>query len=193
MPCREIRLVLLALSVHLLGGNVLLPAASSQTAAGPLVVRASRFAVTPPVSDLVRHASVSSLAGNSSTNDPREIPLGRIPRSAGMMARSSLSTDPVANKIKPTGMMPSPWLNFEGISNLDGVYPSDCNGDVGLSQYVEMVNCHMAVFNKLTGVTIVAPFLMSSLYAAAGFPAPASTARRVVIAGGGRLYLWFRG
>jgi hypothetical protein len=71
--------------------------------------------------------------------------------------------------------MPTPLLTFEGIGNLDGVYPPDCNGDVGLNHYVEMVNLHMCIYDKATGTNVVAPFLMSSLYAAAGFPAPAST------------------
>jgi hypothetical protein len=36
-------------------------------------------------------------------------------------------------------------VNFEGISNLDSVYPPDTNGDVGPNHYVQMVNLHLVL------------------------------------------------
>jgi hypothetical protein len=47
--------------------------------------------------------------------------------------------------------MPGPLQNFAGVGNIDGVYPPDTNGDVGLNHYVQWVNLHFQIFNKSGG------------------------------------------
>ncbi len=61
--------------------------------------------------------------------------------------------------------MPTPIVNFEGVNNLDGVYPPDTDGEVGRSQYVQMVNMHMAVYTK-QGTLLYGPFTPNSLWPA---------------------------
>jgi hypothetical protein len=56
--------------------------------------------------------------------------------------------------------MPSPILNFNGIA-FPGVgcncAPPDTNGEVGATQYVQMVNEGFQVFNKTTGASVFGP------------------------------------
>ncbi len=57
--------------------------------------------------------------------------------------------------------------NFEGISNLDSVYPPDPNGDVGPNHYVQMVNVHFAIYSK-TGTLLYGPAAANTLWAGFG-------------------------
>ena len=56
--------------------------------------------------------------------------------------------------------MPSPILNFDGIG-FPGVAcncaPPDTDGEVGATQYVQMVNEGIQVFNKSTGASVFGP------------------------------------
>ena len=51
---------------------------------------------------------------------------------------------------------PAPIVNFDGVSNIDGVYPPDTNGDVGPNHYVQWVNLHFQIWNK-SGVSLYGP------------------------------------
>ncbi len=63
--------------------------------------------------------------------------------------------------------MPSPILNFDGIP-FPGVScncaPPDTNGEVGLTQYVQIVNEGFQVFNKSTGASIFGPASIESIW-----------------------------
>jgi hypothetical protein len=63
--------------------------------------------------------------------------------------------------------MPSPILNFDGIP-FPGVNcncaPPDTNGEVGLSQYVQIVNTGFQVFDKNTGASVFGPVAITSLW-----------------------------
>ena len=56
--------------------------------------------------------------------------------------------------------MPSPILNFNGIG-FPGVAcncaPPDTNGEVGATQYVQIVNEGFQVFDKTTGASVLGP------------------------------------
>jgi hypothetical protein len=68
--------------------------------------------------------------------------------------------------------MPSTIVNFEGVSNLDGVYPPDTNGDVGPNHYVQWVNLHFQIFNKQGG-SVYGPAAGNTLWS--GFGSPCET------------------
>ena len=68
--------------------------------------------------------------------------------------------------------MPSTIVNFEGVSNLDGVYPPDTNGDVGPNHYVQWVNLHFQIFNKQGG-SVYGPAAGNTLWS--GFGGPCQT------------------
>ena len=57
----------------------------------------------------------------------------------------------------------APIINFDGINNLQGVYPPDTNGDVGPNHYVQSVNSSFAVWNK-TGTLLFGPADLSILW-----------------------------
>src|SRR5882762_7732471 len=67
--------------------------------------------------------------------------------------------------------VPSPILNFDGI-----VYPGvscncappDTNGEVGATQYVQMVNEGYQVFNKTTGASLLGPSGITTLWSGFG-------------------------
>jgi hypothetical protein len=56
--------------------------------------------------------------------------------------------DPVLQTSAPAAAAPSPYLNFEGVSNVDGVLPPDTNGDIGPNHYVQWVNLTFAVYSR---------------------------------------------
>ncbi|MBA2401632.1 MAG: hypothetical protein H0V72_23630 [Bradyrhizobium sp.] len=67
--------------------------------------------------------------------------------------------------------IPAPILNFAGIS-FPGVgcncAPPDTNGEVGTTQYVQMVNTGYQVFNKATGASVLGPNSIESVWAGFG-------------------------
>ena len=77
--------------------------------------------------------------------------------------------------------MPSPLLNFNGIQ-FPGVAcncaPPDTNGEVGATQYVQMVNEGFQVFNKTTGASVLGPSGISTSGKAVVFAKQAEQATR---------------
>lgn len=69
--------------------------------------------------------------------------------------------------------MPDFQADFEGINNIDGVYPPDTNGDVGGNYYVQWVNLSFQVFDKHTGASLLGPLPGNALWA--GFGGPCET------------------
>jgi hypothetical protein len=69
--------------------------------------------------------------------------------------------------IESSANMPAPLNNFEGI-DFPGVScncaPPDTDGEVGATQYVQMVNEGVQVFNKSTGASVYGPVSISTLW-----------------------------
>jgi hypothetical protein len=65
-----------------------------------------------------------------------------------------------------------PLLNFEGVGNVNSVYPADPNGDVGLNHYIQTVNNSFAVWDK-NGSPLYGPVDNKTIFAS--FPGPWST------------------
>ncbi len=67
--------------------------------------------------------------------------------------------------------MPSPLLNFDGIA-FPGVAcncaPPDTNGEVGATQYVQIVNEGFQVFDKTTGASLLGPSGITTLWSGFG-------------------------
>ena len=76
-----------------------------------------------------------------------------------------------------TPNMPSPILNFDGIA-FPGVgcncAPPDTNGEVGATQYVQIVNEGFQVFDKTFGNSVFGPVGIQSIWT--GFGGPCETA-----------------
>jgi len=68
-------------------------------------------------------------------------------------------------KVKTRG----PEINFEGIANVNGVYPPDTDGDVGPNHYFQMINLSFAIWDK-NGNKLYGPADNSTLWS--GFVGP---------------------
>ena len=67
--------------------------------------------------------------------------------------------------------MPGTILNFDGIGFPGGgcnCAPPDTNGEVGATQYVQMVNEGIQVYNKTTGASVLGPIGIATLWAGFG-------------------------
>lgn len=56
--------------------------------------------------------------------------------------------DPVWQKEHGARQTMVPFANFEGVGNVNGVYPPDTDGDVGPDHYFQMINLSFAIFDK---------------------------------------------
>jgi uncharacterized repeat protein (TIGR01451 family) len=75
------------------------------------------------------------------------------------------------SKASAPNVMPAPILNFDGIS-YPGVNcncaPPDTNGEVGLTQYVQIVNQGFEVYNKTTGASVFGPVDIATVWSGFG-------------------------
>lgn len=76
-----------------------------------------------------------------------------------------------ASTFAPAAAMPATIMNFNGmVAGAGGstVAPPDTNGEVGTTQYVQMVNEGLQVFNKTTGASVLGPIAISSVWSGFG-------------------------
>jgi hypothetical protein len=119
---------------------------------------------SPPLRD-IKQAKLGSKKAEREANENPKLPTNHRD-----------SPDPVvqsANSLMAfAGInIPSPILNFDGI-----VYPGvscncappDTNGEVGATQYVQMVNEGYQVFNKTTGASVLGPSAITTLWSGFG-------------------------
>jgi uncharacterized repeat protein (TIGR01451 family) len=156
--------------------------ASSVLAGGGLTgMRARGDVPVPraPVSPKKGRYSPSIIVGRSVKNDVSR-PLRLMPAKPirpGAEHEASPNPQPVshhkdvadaAHQTKRFGPnMPSTTLNFDGIL-FPGVScncaPPDTNGEVGATQYVQMVNTGFQVFNKTTGASVFGPVDINTVW-----------------------------
>src|SRR5947208_14922296 len=128
-------------------------------------IKASRHDVSLPLSRMVIGAS--SDAGGSNGQTPTA-------RATGAMITNP-NPDPVAAPLAgpPTGV--TSILNFDGQSAQDNrdlfgfaFVPPDTNGAVGATQFVQMVNVTIAVYDKSTGALQLGPAAIHMLWTGFG-------------------------
>ena len=81
------------------------------------------------------------------------------------------SVDPVVQHLMsptPAAPMPGTILNFDGQPNGCGCAPPDTDGEVGATQYVQMTNGGVQIFNKATGASVVGPVSTASFWSGFG-------------------------
>lgn len=89
----------------------------------------------------------------------RVVPNERIPLPAGIAVDTAVVESDAAQSVTAVSA-PSVGLNFDGVGvpNYSVLYaPPDTNGDVGATQYVQIVNVALAVFDKATGARTYGP------------------------------------
>ncbi len=77
------------------------------------------------------------------------------------------ASDNVIQSITGPLTMPTPSTSFEGIPNVFGPLPADTNGDVGRTQYVQIVNSGFEVWTK-TGTPVYGPANNNTVFAGFG-------------------------
>jgi hypothetical protein len=127
---------------------------------GMTVGRSYKNDVSPPVRAM-RPAHVKSRARGEAAENP------------SLFKAHANGRDPVVQSTMPKPQMPNPILNFNGIP-FPGVNcncaPPDTNGEVGLDQYVQIVNQGFQVFDKTTGGSVFGPVDIGTLWAGFGNP-----------------------
>jgi subtilisin-like proprotein convertase family protein len=96
----------------------------------------------------------------------------KVPHSPHIDVPDEAVQDKTASEIALLApLVPSPILNFDGIP-YPGVVcncsPPDTNGEVGQTQYVQIVNEGFQVFNKSNGSSLLGPLAISSLWSGFG-------------------------
>jgi len=134
-------------------------------ASNPDVTKASHNDVSLPLSQMVVGASSSS--GGSDSQTPTA-------RSAGPMITNP-NSDPVAAPFAGPLTGVTSFLDFDGQSaqdnrNLFGFafVPPDTNGAVGATQFVQMVNVTIAVYDKSSGALQLGPAAIHTLWSGFG-------------------------
>jgi hypothetical protein len=134
-------------------------------AGDPDVIKASRHDRSLPLSQMALGSS-SNGGGNSS-----QTPTARSTRGA----ISSQKSDPVAMPLAGPLTGVTSLLSFDGQSAQDNdslfgfaFVPPDTNGAVGASQFVQMVNVTIAVYDKSTGALQLGPAAIHSLWTGFG-------------------------
>jgi len=148
-----------SMGVVALAGNSLAQAASSSKpsvqARGPIVQRDFKHDVSPPL-HLTPPGQYVNLR-HSIDNPPT-------------LSHHVSQNDTVVQR-RASAQMPAASLNFDGIS-FPGIgcncAPPDTNGAVGTTQYVQIVNEALQVFDKTTGSSTLGPVAISTLWTGFG-------------------------
>lgn len=122
---------------------------------------------------------LSQMVSQAPLNAGSQAQQALMPQPTGVTFSSS-QTDPVASTLSTSLSGVSTGVNFEGQNDNDtlallGVkfVPPDTNGAVGATQFVQMVNVTLAVYDKSTGARVLGPALISSVWKGFGGPCEA--------------------
>jgi len=124
----------------------------------PQVFKSVYFDVSPPLRDMLKqapqHADNSWKDGVVKNN---HYPFG-FPKEEPMVA-----ADHTVQNYNGNSNADSLLLSYEGISNLDNLFPPDTDGDVGPNNYFQTVNLHYCIYDK-AGNKLMNPALNSALF-----------------------------
>ena len=144
---------------------LILLVATAAFANGPDVIKASKHDVSFPFSSMANNGAGNSGSGNSQGNTAR--PAGN--------PINNPNADPVAATLAGQLSGVTTGLNFDGQSaqdnrNLFGFafVPPDTNGAAGATQYVQMVNVTIAVYDKSSGALQLGPAAIHTLWTGFG-------------------------
>ncbi len=134
--------------------------------AAPMVVHPEHHDTSSPLSEVAESAYRVKPRASEVPNFPliqKEdlYPIQNRSRSGGK--------DPLVQDRHSPLSMPEPEVSFEGISNVNGAYPPDPQGDVSPDHYVQVVNRSFAVWDK-EGTLLHGPADLKSLWEGFGGP-----------------------
>src|SRR5438552_12920772 len=120
---------------------------------------------SPPLRDM-KQEKVAKKAEHEANENPK------VPASLKHKDSADTAVQSAGSVAAFAGLnMPSPLLNFDGIA-FPGVAcncaPPDTNGEVGATQYVQIVNEGFQVFDKTTGASLLGPSGITTLWSGFG-------------------------
>ena len=132
---------------------VVLQTRAQQVQSKPVVVPETGHAITAPMG----MAAAAPRIGGPKTALPlrHRVGLPLVSQAPDSVAQQ-LSNAPLVNTTS--------LLNFDGVSDIDGVAPPDTNASVGSTQVVEAVNTAYEVFDKSTGLSVFGPAEIGGLF-----------------------------
>ncbi|HTS73440.1 MAG TPA: PASTA domain-containing protein [Gaiellaceae bacterium] len=176
-------LVLSAMAIAVLGGSTRSSSASRlvnrQPAAATGGAAASFQAVRAAAHKLGRRVVVGHSVRNDTSRPLRLMKRGPRPTVHELeplarplshrISRQAARAGGVVQDTPTASNMPSPSLTFEGMNMASACncLPPDTDGEAGASQYVQIVNVAMQVFNK-SGTSLLGPIPISTLWSGFG-------------------------
>jgi len=140
----------------------------------PEVIQETHHDTSPPLSSLPAY----STAAQPAAAQLRTFPVKSLPMHASAAAQAAPATDSARQSAAIAPLISvTTGPNFDGVgmgfSGPSGTFtvtgaPSDSNGAVGATQYVEMVNTSYAVFSKTTGAAILGPLAINTVWTGFG-------------------------
>ena len=130
------------------------------------------FDISPSLRDMPL-VSPSKTDVDGKEAEEREVP-NKIGKKEFLHLESTpfnLPEDPVWQKQEATDapLISAPIQNFDGMPNILGYYPPDTQGDVGIDNYIQVVNVNFAIYSK-TGAVLLGPANLNTIWT--GIPAP---------------------
>jgi hypothetical protein len=104
----------------------------------PLIVAVDRFDVSPVLKNLTPEPARSG--------EIKDIPKFVRPI-AGKASEGVADQSIVQSSAGGPITMPAPELNFEGVNNVNSVYPPDTQGDIGPNHYIQWVNLSFQIWS----------------------------------------------
>jgi hypothetical protein len=138
-----------------------------QEQTGPIVITAVQMDVSRPLRDMLYVVSEPATTIREMGEPGETEQIGVVserPQIQDPVLQSSFSGN-APSQVQP--LAPGPVVNFDGVTNIDGVYPPDTNGDVGPNHYVQWVNLHFQIFDK-SGASLYGPAAGNTLWSGFG-------------------------
>ncbi len=144
--------------------NYQLPSLNSiPHASTPIILTPAAFGLTPPLAE-IKDLPKDAIELDREEDEARVLLKSNPPLFD--LLRAPAAADPVGQTRPGALAMPAPLANFDGNTNLDGLYPPDTNGDIGYDPatgkryYFQWVNLHYAawdVTNPLAPTLVITP------------------------------------
>ena len=133
----------------------------------PVIRAAVRHDKSPPLRSMKPSKKLK-------THKMKALPLRSPPHVIGSASSKARTADVQRAATVTTNNVPSFGQNFEGVGNLNGVFPPDTNMAVGPSDIVQTVNFSFSVYNK-QGSTLLGPETLGTLWQGFGGACDPST------------------
>ena len=132
---------------------------------GGFEIAAEWYDVSRPLSELaVQEGRAFQIQAPSEVMPARKVTPAMRGKGFAELTASALLAAPERSHVLPNVFTGGTLLNFDGIG-VNGGAPSDANGAVGATQFVQWVNVQFAVYNKTTGAAVLGPVAGNTVFA----------------------------